>query len=242
MAQGPDDSDLLLMRLLDEKYIECPYYGVQRMTVHLHRQGFAVNAKRVRRLLRTMGLMAIYEAPKLNLSAPGHAVYPYLLRGVSINRVDQVWAADITYLRLSRGFGYLMAILDWYSRYVLAWSLSNSLEAEFCVRSLELALSQGCPAIFNTDQGSQFSSISFTGLLQSADVKISMDGRGRAFDNIIVERLWRTVKYEEVFLHDYGDLHIAKRQLTRYFQFYNEDRPHQSLDWQTPGEYYRRNR
>jgi putative transposase len=199
-AAGESTDNLALMRLLDEQYTRTPFYGVRRMTEWLHTQGHAVNHKRVARLLRVMGIEAIYPRKRLSQPAPGHQVYPYLLRGVAIERPDQVWSTDITYIRLRRGFAYLVAVLDWYSRYVLSWELSATLETGFCLAALERALGAGAPEIFNTDQGSQFTSADFTGRLQAAGIAISMDGRGRALDNVFVKRLWRTVKYEEVYL------------------------------------------
>jgi len=230
--------NLELMRLIDEAYTRWPFYGVRKMTAHLCREGYEVNVKRVRRLMRLMALEAIY--PKRRLTAPGEGQkrYPYLLSGVEVARSDQVWSADITYIRLSRGFLYLVAILDWHSRYVLSWGLSASLEADFCVRTLEEALAGGRPEIFNTDQGAQFTSEAFTGLLEGRAVAVSMDGRGRVFDNIFSERLWRTVKYEEVYLHDYADPEEARRALGAYFGFYNRERPHQALGYRTPAEVY----
>jgi putative transposase len=229
-----------LMRLLDEPYLRTPFYGVPRMTEWLRRQGHAVNEKRVRRLLRAMGLEAIYPRQKKGLSqADGqHKVYPYLLRGLEITRPDQVWAADITYLRMARGWVYLMAILDWFSRYVVAWELSITLEADFCVTTLRRALSLGRPEIFNTDQGSQFTSDGWTDTLKNAQVAISMDGRGRVFDNIFIERLWRSVKVEEVYLHDYQTVRDVRDGLGWYFPFYNGERPHQALGDCTPAEVY----
>jgi putative transposase len=226
--------ELALLRFLDEQYTRTPFYGVRRMTAVLRQQGYAVNPKRVRRLLRTLGLAALAPQPGTSRAAPGHPVYPYLLRGVRIERVDQVWSTDITYIRLRSGFAYLAAVLDWYSRYVLSWALSNSLEVGFCLAVLEAALARGQPEIFNTDQGAQFTSPAFTGRLATAGVRISMDGRGRALDNVFVERLWRSVKYEEVYLQDYGGMGEAQRGLERYFGFYNAERPHQALAYRTP--------
>ncbi len=224
------------MRLLDEQYTRTPFYGVERMTAWLRTQGIEVNSKRVRRLLRTMGLMAIY--PKPNLSSPGtgaeHKIYPYLLRGVAIKRVNQVWSTDITYVRLAKGFIYLTAVIDWYSRFVLAWEVSNTMDTNFCLRALNGALEQGQPEIFNTDQGSQFTSLDFTGRLEASKIKISMDGKGRALDNIFVERLWRSVKWEEIYLKDYTSVYVAVENLGQYFQFYNYERLHQALNYQTP--------
>jgi putative transposase len=236
--QGESPENLALMHLLDEAYTAWPFYGVRKMTAHLAREGQAVNVKRVRRLMRLMGLEAIYPRKRLSVPGEGHKRYPYLLRGVEIVRPDQVWSADITYIRLRRGFLYLAAILDWYSRYVLSWTLSSSLDAAFCVWALEEALARGRPEVFNTDQGVQFTSEGFTGILESRGIAISMDGRGRVFDNIFSERLWRTVKYEEVYLKDYADPREAREGLRAYFRFYNEQRPHQALDYRTPAEVY----
>ena len=227
-----------LMRLLDEQYTKTPFYGSPRMTAWLRQQGYVVNHKRVERLMEQMGLQAIYPKPRLSQPAPGHKVYPYLLRDVAIARVDQVWSCDITYIRMQSGFVYLMAVIDWFSRYVLSWSVSISLEADFCLEALEAALSLGTPAIFNTDQGSQFTSDAFTGRLERAGISISMDGRGRALDNIFVERLWRTVKYEEVYLHSYESVAQAVARLRSYLRFYNEERLHQSLGYRTPASVY----
>jgi putative transposase len=231
--------NLALLRLLDEQYTRTPFYGVRRMTAVLREQGYAVNEKRVRRLLRTLGLRALGPQPGTSRAAPEHRVYPYLLRGVVIERVNHVWSTDITYIRLRGGFVYLVAVLDWYSRYVLSWQLSNSLEVGFCLEALEAALLRGQPEIFNTDQGAQFTSPVFTGRLTAADVEISMDGRGRALDNVFVERLWRSVKYEEVYLHEYASMVEARLGLDRYFRFYNEERLHQSLGYVPPGRVYR---
>jgi putative transposase len=234
-----DPEDLALMRLLDEQYTRRPFYGVRRMTHWLRGEGHGVNPKRVRRLLRTMGLEAVYPKPRLSQSAPGHRIYPYLLRGMTIGRPNQVWSTDITYIRLARGFVYLVAVLDWYSRYVLAWSVSNTLDSLFCVETLRQALAQyGHPEIFNSDQGVQFTSEAFTGVLASAGVAISMDGRGRALDNVFVERLWRSVKYEEVYLKDYAGVPAAVTGLGAYFDFYNCERLHQALDYRTPQAVY----
>jgi putative transposase len=230
--------ELTLLRRLDEQYTQTPFYGVRKMTAVLRHEGYAVNPKRVRRLLRTLGLWALVPQPGTSRPAPEHRVYPYLLRGVAIERVNQVWSTDITYIRLRSGFAYLVAVLDWYSRYVLAWALSNSLEVGFCLEVLEAALSQGRPEIFNSDQGAQFTSPVFTGRLLGAGVRISMDGRGRALDNVFVERLWRSVKYEEVYPRDYEGMKDAQRGLGEYFPFYNEERPHQALGYRTPAAVY----
>jgi putative transposase len=240
---GETSENLALMRLLDEQYTRTPFYGVERMTVWLRQQGYPVNPKRVRRLLRLMGLEALYPTPRLSLPGPGvpgdtAKRYPYLLRGRNITAVNDVWSTDITYIRLCGGFLYLVAVLDWYSRFVLAWELSNSLDTGFCLAALEEALRYGQPHIFNTDQGGQFTSAAYTGRLEHAGIQISWDGRGRALDNIFVERLWRSVKWEEVYLHEYQTVADALSGLGRYFRFYNHDRPHQALGYQTPAQVY----
>ncbi len=235
----PDPYDDRLMRLLDEQYTQTPFYGVDRMTVWLRQQGHPVGRDRVRRLLRKMDLMAIYPKPRTSLPNPDHRVYPYLLRGVSIDRPDQVWATDITYIRMRRGFVYLAAIMDWFSRFVVAWRVSIALEVEFCLEALEEALARTRPEIFNSDQGAQFTSPRFIQRLESAAVRISMDSRGRYLDNIFVERLWRSVKYEEVYLNDYENVWEAEHRIGSYFAFYNRERPHQSLGYRTPEEVYR---
>ena len=229
-----------LMRLIDEQYNQTPFYGVDKMTKWLRREGHSVNPKRIRRLMRQMGLEAIYPRRKRSLSVPDkeHKIFPYLLKGVTVIRPDQVWAADITYIRMYRGWLYLMAIMDWFSRYVIAWELSVSLEADFCVSALQRALTTGQPEIFNTDQGSQFTSVDFLEPLHKAGVQISMDGKGRVFDNIFVERLWRTVKVEEVYLRDYQTVAEATLSLGRYFAFYNHERLHQALGYRPPAEVY----
>ena len=229
---------LLVMRLLDEQYTRTPFYGSRRMAAWLRTQGQTVNRKRVVGLMHRMGLAAIYPGPRLSSPAPGHRIYPYLLRGVPIERVDQVWSTDITYIRLPQGFIYLTAVIDWFSRYVLSWEVSTTLDAAFCVTALERALSGGQPAVFNTDQGSQFTSAEFTDCLSSAGVSISMDGRGRALDNIFVERLWRSLKYEEVYLKEYTGVPEAIASLGAYLTFYNEERLHQSLGYRTPAVVY----
>ena len=230
--------DLAVMKLIDQQYLATPFYGSRRMTVWLQRQGRTMSRKRVQRLMRTMGLRAIFRRPRTSQPAAGHKVYLYLLGGMEITRPNQVWAADITYIPMARGFLYLVAIMDWYSRYVLSWRLSNTLDADFCVEALEEALSQGKPEIFNTDQGSQFTGEAFTGLLKQHGVRISMDGKGRYRDNIFVERLWRTVKYEEVYLKAYSTGREAKAGLDAYFRFYNAQRPHQALGYRTPAEVF----
>ena len=228
------------MKLIDEQYIETPFYGIDKMTECLRRMGHQVNHKRIRRLMRQMGLEAVYPRRKRGLSIPEkqHKIYPYLLRDVQIIRPDQVWSADITYIRMYRGWLYLAAVMDWFSRYVLSWELSVTLESEFCVSTLEQAFGSGKPDIFNTDQGSQFTSDDFTNMLKDAGVQISMDGKGRVFDNIFVERLWRTVKVEEVYLRDYQTVAEATYNLGRYFEFYNNRRLQQALGYRTPAEVY----
>jgi len=233
-AQPESAENLHYMRLLDQEYTERPFYGVRKMTVGLRLQGYSVGPKRVRRLLRAMGLMAVYPKPRLSLNPLAHKRFPYLLKGMAIVRPNQVWSTDITYIRLRGGFVYLAAVIDWYSRYVLAWELSISLEADFCIAVLKRALATQQPEIFNTDQGVQFTSAQFQAPLLAAQVRLSMDGRGRAFDNIFVERLWRTVKYEEVYLKDYRDVSEARHGLDTYFPFYNDHRIHQALDYRTP--------
>jgi putative transposase len=227
------------MRQIDQLYLQSPFYGSRRLTANLKREGYVVNRKRVQRLMRQMGIQAIYPRKKLSVKHPDHRIFPYLLRGVKIERVNHVWSSDITYIPMRRGFLYLVAIMDWFSRYVLSWMLSQTLEKHFCVQALEKALSVGEPEIFNSDQGSQFTSPSFTGILQSRGISISMDGRGRVFDNIFIERLWRTVKQEEVYLKDYQSMVEAEEELTRYFEFYNTDRLHQSLGYRSPLEIFR---
>jgi putative transposase len=224
------------MRLIDEQYTKTPFYGVPKMTATLRRLGYTVNPKRVRRLMRKMELCAIFPKPKT--SKPGEVIrnYPYLLQAMVINRPNQVWSSDITYIRLSKGYVYLVAILDWYSRYVLSWELSNSQDVFFCLSALDKALRNGKPAIFNSDQGSQFTSDAFIGRVKQAKISQSWDGRGRVFDNIFIERLWRTVKYEEVYLKDYQSVIDAESGLSQYFDFYNKERIHQSLGYLTPQE------
>lgn len=232
------EENLHLMRIIDELYLKRPFYGVPRMTHWLREWGYVVNHKRVERLMRVMGLQAVVPGPHTSRPHPQHRVYPYLLRGLKILAPDEVWCADITYLPMRRGYLYLVAVMDWFSRYVLSWELSNSLEAAFCLEALDRALMGARPDIFNTDQGSQFTSEEFTGRLQSAGIRISMDGRGHVADNVFIERLWRSVKYEEVYLQDYADGIEAREGLERYFRFYNTERPHQSLRDRTPAEWY----
>jgi putative transposase len=226
------------MKLLDEQYTEDPTYGVERMTAYLQRLGYQVNPKRVRRLLRMMGLDAIYQAPNLSQANQENQVFPYLLRGVVATHCDHIWSTDITYIRLEKGFVYLMAVIDWYSRYVLAWSISTTLEADFCIDTVAGLLERGSCEIFNTDQGAQFTTPRFTKPLLEKGIKVSMDGCGRALDNIFVERLWRTVKYEYVYLQEIRTVQEARVGLGGFFDRYNHRRLHQSLDYRTPAEVY----
>jgi putative transposase len=235
---GISDEDLTLMKLIDRQYLATPFYGTRRIAAWLKNQGYRVNRKRVRRLMQVMGLKAIYRHPRTSQPAPGHKIYPYLLSGMEITRPNQVWAADITYIPMARGFLYLVAIIDWYSRYVLSWRLSNTLDDSFCVEALEEALRKGRPDIFNTDQGAQFTGEAFTGLLQQHGVRISMDGKGRYSDNLFIERLWRTVKYEEVYIKAYQNGRDARVGIGDYFRFYNTERPHQALGYRTPAEVF----
>jgi len=234
-----DEYNLLLMRLIDELYTKYPFYGSRKMASHLRRLGHQVNRKRIRRLMKKMGLVSV--APKPNTSTPrkDHKIYPYLLGSLDIKEANHVWCTDITYIRLPHGFVYLVAVMDWGSRKVLSWEVSNTMDEAFCVSALERALRlYGKPKIFNTDQGSQFTSNAFTGILIKHDIKISMDGKGRALDNIMVERLWRSVKYEEIYLNEYESVAALKISLKRYFQYYNYERPHQSFGDATPAERY----
>lgn len=233
-----DPYDLRLMALIDRQYLKTPFYGSRRMAAWLKAQGHKVNRKRVQRLMRLMGIEAIYRRPNTSKPTPGHRLYPYLLRGVEVSRLNQVWAADITYIPMARGFMYLVAVMDWYSRYVLSWRLSNTLDVHFCLDALEEALSKGRPEIFNTDQGSQFTSEAFTDLLASHSIQISMDGKGRCTDNVFVERLWRSIKYEEVYLNAYQGVNEAKTAIGAYMRFYNDERPHQALGYQTPSQVF----
>jgi putative transposase len=237
-SAGISDEDLTLMKLIDRQYLATPFYGARRIAAWLKNQGYRVNRKRVRRLMQVMGLKAIYRHPRTSQPAPGHKIYPYLLSGMEITRPNQVWAADITYIPMARGFLYLVAIIDWYSRYVLSWRLSNTLDDSFCVEALEEALRKGRSDIFNTDQGAQFTGEAFTGLLQQHEVRISMDGKGRYSDNLFIERLWRTVKYEEVYIKAYQNGRDARVGIGDYFRFYNTERPHQALGYRTPAEVF----
>jgi putative transposase len=236
---GAKPEDLRLMRLIDGQYTAGPFYGRRKMTAWLQSQGEGVNRKRVQRLMRRMGLEAVYPKPRLSAAGKGHRVYPYLLRGVAIGRPDQVWSADITYVPMAAGFMYLAAVIDWFSRYVIAWRLSNTLDGSFCLDMLGEALGRGRPEVFNTDQGVQFTAEAFTGRLIGAGVAVSMDGRGRCLDNVFVERLWRSVKYEDLYLRCYEAVPDLGRGLERYFTFYNEERLHQSLGYRTPAAVYR---
>jgi len=239
IAKGESAENLTLMRRLDELYLKYPFYGSRQMARHLRREGWTVGRHRVRRLMRLMGLEAIYRAPRTSDPHPEHRVYPYRLKGLAIARPDHVWCADISYIPVQRGFLYLVAIMDWASRHVLAWRLSNTLDASFCVEALEEAMAcYGKPEIFNTDQGSQFTSLDFTGVLKDAGVAISMDGRGRCMDNIFIERLWRSLKYEAVYLHELADGFAARRVIGDWIAFYNAERPHSALAGRTPAEAY----
>jgi putative transposase len=234
--------NLRLMRLIDQEYTAHPFLGSRRLRKWLTEQGEEVNRKRVQRLMWVMGLEAIYPKPKLSTAGRGHRIYPYLLRNVRIQRPDQVWSTDITYVPLASGFMYLAAVIDWFSRYVLAWRLSNTLDGSFCLEMLDEALRRGRPEVFNTDQGVQFTSAAWTGRLESAGVSVSMDGRGRCLDNVFVERLWRTVKYEDIYLWRYEAVPQLQQGLGRYFPYYNEARQHQALDYRTPATVYRQGR
>lgn len=237
--KGDSAENLALMRRIDGLFLKYPFYGSRQMTRQLRREGIVAGRHRVRRLMRLMGLEAIYRAPKTSVPHPEHRVYPYLLKGLAIKRPDHVWCADITYIPVQRGFLYLVVIMDWASRHVLAWRLSNTLDARFCVEALNEALARyGRPKIFNTDQGSQFTSFEFTGVLKDAGIAISMDGRGRCMDNIFIERLWRSLKYEAVYLHELADGFVAERVIGEWIAFYNDERPHSALDGATPAEVY----
>jgi putative transposase len=233
--RSANDNDLTVMRRLDELFTAWPFLGSRRMAAMLRTEGHRINRKRVQRLMRQMGIAALGPKPRTTKPAPGHKIFPYLLRGVAIDRPNQVWAADITYLPIGRGFLYLVAIMDWASRTVLAWRLSNSMDVSFCVSALEEALARfGKPDIFNTDQGSQFTSAAFTGVLLAAGIKVSMDGRGRWMDNVFIERLWRSLKHEDIYLKGYADGHEAKAGIASWVAFYNTGRPHQALENRTP--------
>lgn len=238
-ARGESPENLVLMRRIDELFLQYPFYGSRQMVRQLLRDGVRVGRHRVRRLMRLMGLAAIYQTPKTSTPHPAHRIYPYLLRNVAVDRPDHVWCADITYIPVRRGFLYLVAIMDWATRHVLAWRLSNTMDSRFCVEALREAMAQhGKPEMFNTDQGSQFTSFDFTGVLKDADIAISMDGRGRCMDNIFIERLWRSLKYEAVYLHELIDGFVAERVIGQWIDFYNTVRPHSALDGATPAEAY----
>ncbi len=237
--KGESPENLMLMRRIDELFLKYPFYGSRQMVRQLRREGIEVGRHRVRRLMRLMGLEAIYQAPRTSDPHPHHRIYPYLLRKLKITRPNHVWCADITYIPVQRGFLYLVAIMDWATRHVLAWRLSNTMDAKFCVEALNEALTKyGKPEIFNTDQGSQFTSFDFTGVLKKAEITISMDGRGRCMDNIFIERLWRSLKYEAIYLHEMTDGFVAERVIDEWIDFYNTERPHSSFDGQTPAEAY----
>ena len=235
---GISEYNLLLMDMIDKKYTEHPFYGILRMTAWLHDEGHHVNHKRVQRLMQLMGLRAIYPKPRLSRNDNVSEKYPYLLKGLMIRRPNQVWGTDITYIKLKQGFVYLVAIMDWFSRYVISWEVSNSLDTYFCLSALEKALGKGTPEIFNSDQGSQFTSEAFTSRLKAAEVQVSWDGRGRFWDNIFIERLWRSVKYEEVYLKDYANVPDAIDGIDSYFGFYNTQRHHQALSYRTPEQVF----
>jgi putative transposase len=240
-SKGESSYNLGLMKLIDKEYTDKPYYGVKRITAYLKREGYSVNVKRVRRLMRKMGLIAIYPKKKTSISNKSHKKYPYLLKNYRISKANDVWSIDITYIPVKNGMVYLVAIIDWYSRYVLSWRLSNTMSQEFCIDALKEALEKGTPKIFNTDQGSQFTSNLFTGILLEKGIMISMDSKGRAFDNIFVERLWRTVKYEDIYIKDYQSMKDTKIGLKEYFIKYNNERLHQSLDYNTPNDVFFKN-
>jgi putative transposase len=233
------EENLRLMRLIDQQFLKTPFYGSRKMTACLERAGEVVNRKRVQRLMGVMGLEALHPRPRTTTADPSARVYPYLLRDRELTHVDEVWSSDITYIPMRHGFMYLTAVIDWYSRYVLSWRLSNTLEGRFCLEALDEALAMGRPEIFNTDQGSQFTARDYTDRLEEAGIKVSRDGRGRALDNVFVERLWRSVKYEDIYIKDYELVPELEAGLTAYFWFYDEERPHQSLGYRTPAEVYR---
>jgi putative transposase len=235
---GESVENLMLMRLIDQEYTRHPFYGSRRLVVWLGERGHLVNRKRVARLMEVMGIEAAYPKPKLSQPGQGHTIYPYLLEGVEVTRINQVWSTDITYIRMAQGFLYLVAVMDWFSRFVLSWALSLTMELDFCLEALKRALRRGRPEIFNSDQGSQFTSDKFTGLLKARGIAVSMDGRGRCLDNIFIERLWRSLKYEEVYLRDYVMVPDARTGIDRWFRFYNNQRPHQALGYRTPAGLY----
>lgn len=239
LLETPDEDELVLLAEIDAEYTRHPFYGSRKMVIYLRNKGYLINRKRVQRLMKTLGLAGMAPGPNTSKSHSEHKIYPYLLRGLEVIRPNQVWSTDITYVRMEGGFAYLVAVIDWYSRKVLAWRLSNTLDSRFCIDCLEQSLRiYGTPEIFNTDQGCQFTSEAFTGILKSHGIAISMDGRGRALDNIFVERLWRSVKYEDVYLKGYANMHDLQMGLTEYFIFYNVERTHQSLNYRTPDKVY----
>ncbi len=238
--RGESEESLMLMRLIDEEYTRHPFLGSRRIREWLCDRGYPVGRNRVHRLMQLMGIEAVYPKPKLSQPSQAHKVYPYLLNGVEVTRVNQVWSTDITYVRMAGGFVYLVAVMDWYSRYVLSWAVSVTMELDFCVTALKQALRRGRPEIFNTDQGAQFTSPKFTGELETREIAISMDGRGRCFDNIFIERLWRSLKYEEIYMREYALVAEARAGIGKWFDYYNHDRPHQSLKYRTPAECYRK--
>ena len=237
--RGASAEELALMRRLDELYLEHPFYGSRQMVRHLRREGTVVGRDRVRRLMRVMGLEALYCKPRTSIAHPQHRVYPYLLRGMKVERPDHVWCADLTYIPVSQGYLYLVAVMDWASRHVLSWRLSNTMDSRLCIEALEAALGYGTPEIFNTDQGAQFTSLAFTERVLSAGARCSMDGRGRCLDNVFIERLWRSLKYEAVYLHELCDGFEAERVIANWMRFYTEERPHSALGGRTPSEAYR---
>jgi putative transposase len=237
-AVAVDTETLALMNAIDRTYTELPFYGILKMTIAMNEQGFKVNHKKIARLMRLMGIHAIYAEPKLSIPGYNHDIYPYLLTNVSITSANHVWSTDITYVPMLKGFMYCVAVIDWYSRYVLAWNISNTQDADFCLSVLNEALRSETPRIFNTDQGSQFTSTTFIQRLQDANISISMDGRGRALDNVFIERLWRSLKYEDLYLHNYSDATALRDGMTKYFEFYNHRRYHQALNYQTPAAVY----
>ena len=238
-SKGENPLNLKLMRLIDEQFLKTPFYGSRQMARHLRREGYCVGRHRVRRLMKLMGIQAIYQAPRTSAPHPEHKIYPYLLRGLEINRPNQVWCTDITYIPMGRGFLYLVAIMDWHSRKVLSWRLSNTMDTSFCLEALEEAIDKyGSPEIFNTDQESQFTSLDFTGLLKAHEVKISMDGKGRWMDNVFIERLWRSLKYECVYLKAFTNGLHARHEIREWIRYYNDSRPHSTFDGKTPSEVY----
>ena len=239
-SKGPSEEDLILARLIDEQYMKTPFYGSRRMTIVLQKLGYSVNRKRVQRLMRELGIEAIYPKPNLSKVNSDHQVYPYLLKGLAIENSNQVWCTDITYLPVLKGHFYLVAIMDWFSRKVLSWRISNTLEVTFCMDSLEKAIAlYGQPDIFNSDQGSQFTSNCFTDILKNKEIQISMDGKGRCYDNIFIERLWRSLKYELIYIKAFEDGIDLLKEVNEWFRWYNHERPHQSLDYRTPNEVYK---